>query len=341
MVRALVLLAVVLLAACGTAKPRVEELTRETLMIPALDPGITLHLRARSQPGVPVFGPDRIVLFVHGATFPSETMFDIDLPGGSWMDYAALRGFDAYALDVRGYGRSTRPAAMDQPPQDNPPFAGAEDAARDIAAAVDYILKRRNAPRLSLVGWSMGTTFMARYASLNPDKVERLVLYAPVWHEPALKAPPYQGAYRTGTREQTRGFHAAGIPKEWRERFSPEDWYDKWWKANLATDPVGAARNPPVLRAPNGVMRDLNDYWAKGKPTYDAAAIRAPTLLVMGEWDVITPPEQGQALFKRLVNARERRVVVLSEGSHSMGVEKNRMHLIREIQGFLEEPAEQ
>jgi dipeptidyl aminopeptidase/acylaminoacyl peptidase len=77
----------------------------------------------------------------------------------------------------------------------------------------------------------------------------------------------------------------------------------------------------------------------KRKPTYDAAAIRARTLLVVGVWDVITPPEQGLALFKRLVNARERRVMMLSEGSHCIGIEKNRMHLIREVQSFLEEPS--
>ena len=62
--------------------------------------------------------------------------------------------------------------------------------------------------------------------------------------------------------------------------------------------------------------------------------------LVVGEWDVITPPEQGLALFKRLTQAKERRVTVLSEGSHCIGLEKNRMHLIREVQNFLEEPAE-
>ncbi len=336
MVRTLCAAALAALAGCSTLLPSSEVVT-ETFMIPSLDPGITLHVRNRHLKGEERFKPGRVVLFVHGATFPSETMFDIDLPGGSWMEYAARRGFDAYSVDIRGYGRSTRPAAMSRPPADNPPFAGADDAVRDIAAAVDFITKRRGVAKIDLVGWSMGTTFMGKFAAEHPDKVEKLVLYAPVWHEPGLKAPPYSGAYRTGTREQIRGFNAAGIPKDRLAEISPNDWYDKWWQANLATDPEGASRNPPVIRAPNGVLRDLNESWAKGRPTYDAAAIKAPTFLVVGEWDVITPPEQALALGKRLTGAKERRVMVLPEGSHSMGVEKNRMNLIGEVQKFLEE----
>ena len=337
MLRILSLLTLAWLAGCATARPDSSEVVTETFRVPSLDPGITLYVRNRHLAGAERFAPERVVLYVHGATFPSETMFDIDLPGGSWMENAARRGFDAYSVDIRGYGRSTRPAAMSQPPADNPPFAGADDAVRDIAAVVAFISKRRAVARISLVGWSMGTTFMGKYAAEHPANVGKLVLYAPVWHEPGLRAPPYSGAYRTGTREQIRPFNTAGIPKDRVAEISPADWYDKWWQGNLATDPEGASRNPPVIRSPNGVMRDLNESWAKGKPTYDAAAVRAPTLLIMGEWDVITPPEQGLALFKRLTGARERRVIVLSEGSHSMGVEKNRMHLIREVQNFLEE----
>jgi len=328
---------VLAVAGCATA-PGSGALVTETFMVPGLDPGIQVHVREKRLAGNERFAPEKIVLIVHGATFPSETAFDLDLPGGAWMDYAARRGFDTYIVDIRGYGRSTRPAAMDQPPAANPPFGGARDAVRDVSAAVDFILKRRGVERINLVGWSMGTTFMGGYAAANPAKVEKLVLYAPVWHEPSLRAPPYQGAYRLSTREAVRPFATAGIPKDRVDEINPMAWYDKWWAANLATDPAGAARNPPVLRSPNGVMQDLNDWWAKGRPTYDAAAIRAPTLLVVGEWDAITPPEQAQALFKRLVNAKHRRVVVMSEGSHAMSVEKNRMHLIREVQNFLEEP---
>jgi len=143
---------------CASSPPRSSGITTETFMIPALDAGIELYVRNKRPTSEERFGPERIVLFVHGATFPSETGFDIELPGGSWMDFAAQRGFDAYCVDVRGYGGSTRPAAMEQPPEANPPFADTREAVRDIAAAVEFIRKRRNVEKLNLVGWSWGTS---------------------------------------------------------------------------------------------------------------------------------------------------------------------------------------
>ncbi len=337
-IRLLAALAVgLMLVACASSPPRSGGIVSETFRVPALDAGIQLHVRNKHRAGEEHFGPERIVLFVHGATFPSETGFDINLPGGSWMDYVAQRGFDAYFVDVRGYGRSTRPAAMEQPPEANPPFADTREAIRDVSAAVSFIQKRRGVPKINLVGWSWGTTTTAGYAAENPDKVEKLVLYAPVWFMP--EPPPYQGAYRTGSRESVRATNLRGIPKERVEEISPTEWYDTWWAANLATDPGGASRNPPVLRAPNGAMKDLAEFWAAGKSTYDPAAIRAPTMLAVGEWDAITPPRMAQELFTRLTGAKYRRLVVLSEGSHLMFVERNRMHLIREVQHFLEDPA--
>ena len=58
---------------------------------------------------------------MHGTTYPSSTTFDLPVTGKSWMDSMAERGFDVYALDLPGYGRSTRPAAMDLPTDQNPP----------------------------------------------------------------------------------------------------------------------------------------------------------------------------------------------------------------------------
>jgi pimeloyl-ACP methyl ester carboxylesterase len=45
-------------------------------------------------------------------------------------------------------------------------------------------------------------------------------------------------------------------------------------------DPVGAAQNPPVVRAPNGVIEDGQRYWSAGKAYYDPGRVgrRHPAL---------------------------------------------------------------
>jgi hypothetical protein len=86
-----------------------QRILSETFMIAAADPGIQLHVRNKRLEGRDSFPGERGVLFVHGATYPSETVFDIDLPGGSWADHVARKGYDVYLVDAR----STRPAAMD------------------------------------------------------------------------------------------------------------------------------------------------------------------------------------------------------------------------------------
>ena len=88
----------------------------------------------------------------------------------------------------------------------------------------------------------------------------------------------------------------------------PQAWFDAWWKATLATDPEGARRTPPVARSPNGVLQDFAELWATGKPgAHDPSRIRAPTLLVVGEWDVVTPPRMAQDLYPLLTRAPDAR----------------------------------
>src|SRR5687768_15064849 len=105
-----------------------QQIVTEAFMIPAADPAIQLYVRNKRPQGTEKFPAERIVLFVHGATYPADTAFDLDLPGGSWMDNVARKGYDAYLVDIRGYGRSTRPAAMKAAPAENPPFAATAEA---------------------------------------------------------------------------------------------------------------------------------------------------------------------------------------------------------------------
>ncbi len=96
------------------ASPKLES---KDVMIPSGEPGIELFVRNKHPAGMKKFSSDRILLFVHGATYPAETAFDLPIEGVSMMDLIASRGFDVYLVDVRGYGRSTRPPEMSQPPE--------------------------------------------------------------------------------------------------------------------------------------------------------------------------------------------------------------------------------
>src|SRR5262249_9471988 len=97
-------------------------LATEEFMIPSVDSGHELYSRNKRPKDMKKSPGEKIALFVHGSTYPAETSFDLQLDGISWMDYIAQRGYDVYLVDVRGYGRSTRPPEMSQPPENNPPI---------------------------------------------------------------------------------------------------------------------------------------------------------------------------------------------------------------------------
>jgi pimeloyl-ACP methyl ester carboxylesterase len=303
------------------------------------EPGIDIYVRNKYSSEMNAFRPERTLLFVHGATYPAHTSFDLPLGGMSWMDYIASHGYDTYLLDLRGYGNSTRPKEMNEKPEANPPIVRGETALKDISAVVGAILKRRSVMRLNLLGWSWGATLAPAYSIQYPTKVERLVLYGPPW----IRDPPTQAsssllpAYRMVRRDEVPAYWLRGVPEDKAAALIPVGWFETWAEATWGTDSIGAAMRPPVLRAPNGVLADGADSYDVGKPYYDPAKITAPTLLIQAEWDQETPPYMAQTLFPLLKNAPDKRYVLLGEGTHRIMMERNRLKLFEEVQAFLNE----
>src|SRR5437870_6710869 len=200
------------------------KIVMEEFMIPAVDPGISLYVRNKHPEGVSKFAPAKILLYVHGATYPAETAFDLKLNGLSWMEYIARRGYDVYLVDVRGYSKSTRPREMEQPADQNAPIVRTETAVKDVGSAVEFIRKRRGVDKINLIGWSWGTTIMGWYTVQNNDKVNKLVLYAPGWlrDKPSLTdAGGKLGAYRTVTREAAKARWLTGVPEDKKATLIP------------------------------------------------------------------------------------------------------------------------
>ena len=329
------------LAGCAgvPSTPTVPALAVEDFQIPSKAAGVDLFVRNKRPAATQTFPSDRIVLFVHGATFPSESTFDLALDGLSWMDFIARAGYDVYLVDVRGYGGSTRPAAGSESGGRSALIATLAEAVDDVDAAVDFIRRRRNVDRIHLIGWSWGTAIMGRYTAIHGDKVDRLVLYAPLWQRRAeplsTRGVDLKATYRLVNLAGVKSRWLAGVAQDKQEQILPRGWFENWVTATLATDPWGSKQTPPVIRAPNGVFADLQTpgEWV---PPYDPAAIKAPTLLIKAEWDADTPSYMAQTLFPLLVNAPQKHYVEIGEGTHSILLERNRMQLFRVVQGFLD-----
>jgi pimeloyl-ACP methyl ester carboxylesterase len=341
------LAAFAVLAAAAPARTQAEVLVQangplvtEEAMIDSPQAGQKIYVRNKHAAGMTAFSPERTVVFVHGATYPASTAFDLALGGLSWMDYIAQRGFDVYLLDLPGYGRATRPAAMDGPGDQGQPVESTAQAVADYTAVADWVMARRRLAKIGVMGWSWGTTIAGGYAAAHPDKVNRLVLYAPVWvpQQVGTAEPAKVGAYRTVSAEAAKQRWLNGVPADKQAGLIPPGWFEAWQRATWATDPASGGT---TLRAPNGVTDDIQRLWARGTPTYDPARITAPTLMIQAEWDRDTPPLRSQALFPALTHAASKTYVLIGEGTHTVMMEKNRLQFFAAVQSFLEAGADQ
>lgn len=130
--------------------------------------GVSLHLDCLALEGT---RPERSILLTHGVTYSTHE-FDIDYSDYSLARRLAREGYAVWRLDIAGYGRSG-PAADGFLPDSH-------YAAGDIRAAVQRIVRETEQEKLDLLGWSWGTVTAARYAAAAPERIRRLVLYAPI-----------------------------------------------------------------------------------------------------------------------------------------------------------------
>jgi len=328
-------------AASYAAHHPAPRIVMEEFRVPASDdPSIQLYVRNKHPEGMTSVRGDKVLLYVHGATYPSSTAFDLPLNGMSWMDYIARHGYDVYLIDLRGYGFSTRPKEMGEPADKNEPIVRTATAVKDVAAAVEFIRKRRGVDKVNLLGWSWGTSIMGIYTTQNNDKVNKLVLYAPQWIRTTaslVQSGAKPGAYRTVSKADTKNRWLTGVPEDKKATLIPAGWYEAWVDATFATDPEANKHNPPRIRAPNGVVIDGMETWSAGKPLYDPGLIRVPTFLAHAEWDADLPSYMLYAYFAKLTNVPYKRYVEIGEGTHTVIMEKNRMQLFQAVQQFLDE----
>lgn len=293
----LLLLVLVIAPASAWAAQRLEHFT-------VMADGSPLALWAREVPH-----PHGVILLIHGRTWSALPDFDLSVPGEqrSVMQALNAKGYSAFALDLRGYGQS---------PRDATGWITPDRAARDVAAALEWLAREKHIVKPALVGWSRGSLVSHLTAQRYPNLISSLVLYgyprnlaSPVPFPPA----PAQPLRAPTTRE-------AAASDFITPQVIPQNVIDAYVAAALKADPVRVD------------WRDEETF-----SELDAAKIVTPTLVIHGERDPFAPVEAEVALFTKLGTA-DRQWVTLAGADHAALVENSGPAFVAAIVAFVGRP---
>jgi pimeloyl-ACP methyl ester carboxylesterase len=214
------------------------------------------------------------------------------------------------AFDNRGLGGSER-------------GEGAISVA-SMAEDASALLEALEVPRAHVMGWSLGSAVAQELALAHPEQVATAVMYA-TW----ARCDGFQRAMLTAlrhpyvTRDMEAALGSAGLA------FSPQ----------LLDHPDFQAMLEPMLPAfpqNEDQMQVTVEQWDAdlAHDTLDRlGSITAPTLVVVGEQDLLTPPWQAKAVADAIPGARYE-LVTGPGSSHGLHVERPD-DLIRIVTGFL------
>ena len=299
------------------------------------------------------------VLMLGGSTQPAVATFDLPyvafdehgrLDNYSWMTHLANAGFDVFVMEIQGYGLSTRPEVMNDPCNAaqagrnllNPELTKDCKATPDygffltnnqsewdqIDSVVNYILAAPHRDRVNLVGWSQGAPRAGGYASEHPEKVERLLLYAPYYVRTDPSSLPVP---QPGTPLSINAVSA--FFTRWDGQATCPNQFDPGVRVQLTasiieSDPLaatwGAPASGPLWRSPNFSVVYPNYF---GWNSAAAAKLHMPILLIRGDNDTQVPLPLVKDLY-RDVSSDSKVFVHVACGAHQLVWDRQHTRLL-------------
>lgn len=316
-----------MMAALVAFAPTARAGDRTETIVAGGDPNIAIHLIGKKPAGAPSRSP---VLLLHAFGSPCAEAFDL-APGLSWMDDLTSAGFSPYAIDFRGFGRSSRPDG-------DAPIDRAPDAVRDVIAVIETLRTETGAAKVSLVGWSWGAVVAPMVAIERPDLIDRLVLVGAMH---GFKLPMMTEPF--AAKDNPNRFGPARVPYQKLDASLVLGHWHMMMKgspglvdAETIAKVQGLAERcghtaadtgAKIVTRPMGPLADLFEIWSD-RPIYDAAKVRVPTLVVRGDRDVFADKE----LAAKIPGAQE---TIVTDATHWGPYERNRDKFVAATRSFL------
>lgn len=264
--------------------------------------------------------PRPLLFLVHGSSYSSKTMFDLQVPdrsGYSMMDHFAGLGYEVWTVDHEGYGRSDRTAS----------YSDIASGVDDLKAAMAVVEKVTGQTRAAFFGQSSGALRAARFANFHPAQVERLALDAFVWTgqgAPTLikRAKMLPQLLASNVRTVDAAFYSSVFTRDHAGAAE-----------SMLGDTVASAELVHGNTIPNGTYLDM----VSKLPLVDPERLACPVLIMRAEHDGIATEEDLMAFFARLPHA-DKQLVKLGGLAHTALLGVNRRRLYHVLQAFLTLP---
>lgn len=214
-----------------------------------------------------------------------------------WFLPALSERFRVVAFDNRGGGRSSAPPG---------PYT-TRQMADDAAALLDHLA----IPRAHVVGLSLGGMIAQELALAYPTRIDRLVLLATCARFRLAVFGPWQ-TFRRQAREQALdpvGYALCMMPWFFTSAFMVQQEQVEAALAEVGREPYPTPEHGLNAQGAAGRQHDTLDR---------LAGIAAPTLVLTGAEDILTPPSAAQELADGIPGAR---LQILERGGHLMSVE--------------------
>jgi pimeloyl-ACP methyl ester carboxylesterase len=281
------------------------------------------------------------ILLVHGGT-GAITSYDLDVPDASFAKALADAGFVVYLMNIRGWERSTSPVYSLT--DTSLVAASCQEAATDIDAVVNYIIKDTRKPQINLFGWAAGAHWASYYTTLHNDKIAHLIVLNGLY---GVKAPWRFNEAFADPADPSK--FSTAIPAY---RQSNEQAMINTWKTGADADTTIKAdsvvikafarsavsfNNERLLKTPGGFRKE-SFYMAQGKKYWDAHDITAPTLVVRCDNDFWSRPIDLDTYYNDLQNAPVKKRVTLVHANHFVFLDDNsaaRRSLLIAINNFV------
>jgi pimeloyl-ACP methyl ester carboxylesterase len=265
--------------------------------------------------------PRGTILFTHGSSMAGQPTFDLHVPGrahSSVMEWFADQGFDAWCMDMEGYGRSdkSRPINCD-----------IANGADDLAAGSEYIQRTTGAKKLLLYGISSGALRAALFTERHPERVARLALDAMVWTgagSPTL-------AERKKRLSEFKAKNRRPIDRAFVRSVFTRDHPD------TADDATIEAFASAILALDDSVPTGTYVDMCSKLPLVDPAKLPVPTLIMRGEHDGIAGVEDLLEFFRRLPHP-DKQFAVMAGISHASFQQKNYLMVYHLLHAFFSQP---